>query len=153
MIFNKQLLTHNPKEGVYGDCFRTCIACLFDLQPGEVPHPYPNGSASSEAQLKVMDNWLAMKGVLQISTCLEVDLEDTFALQEAINPNVYYLLTGTSKNGAHHSVICLNDKIIWDPSKDDSGIVAPCDDGYYWVSWFVPISHHLRASFINQSRK
>lgn len=42
------------------------------------------------------------------------------------------------RNGTAHVVIGLNDAIVWDPAQDDSGIVAPADDGYYWIEFLVP---------------
>ena len=37
----KQLNLHRPEEGLIGDCFRTCIACLLDMPaPDHVPHAY-----------------------------------------------------------------------------------------------------------------
>jgi hypothetical protein len=29
--FTKQLFRHKPDEGVFGDCFRTAIACILEL--------------------------------------------------------------------------------------------------------------------------
>jgi hypothetical protein len=40
--------------------------------------------------------------------------------------------------GTAHVVIALNDAIVWDPALDDSGIVGPADDGYYWIEFLVP---------------
>jgi uncharacterized protein YpmB len=53
------------------------------------------------------------------------------------SPDLYYMITGTSKNGVHHVVIGAKGKIIWDPAQDDSGIVGPCSDGYYWVEFLI----------------
>ena len=38
MTPHKQLNRHRPEEGVFGDCYRTAIACLLDLRPQDVPH-------------------------------------------------------------------------------------------------------------------
>lgn len=39
MKFQRQLiLDHNPAEGRYGDCYRTCIAILLGIDAVEVPH-------------------------------------------------------------------------------------------------------------------
>ena len=46
------------------------------------------------------------------------------------NPNIYYMLTGKSKNNVGHVVVCCNDRIIHDPSLDNSGIVGPIDDTF-----------------------
>lgn len=36
----KQAFLHKPEEGVYGDCYRTCIACLLGIDRDAVPHFY-----------------------------------------------------------------------------------------------------------------
>lgn len=51
------------------------------------------------------------------------------------NTGAYYMLSGLSANGANHIVICRNDEIMHDPAIDDSGIVGPMDNGYYYVSF------------------
>ena len=34
------------------------------------------------------------------------------------------------------SVVCRDGAIACDPGQDDPGIVGPCDDGFYWVTFF-----------------
>ena len=38
MTPHNQLIKHDPENGMYGDCQRTCIAVILDLHPSEVPH-------------------------------------------------------------------------------------------------------------------
>ena len=39
MIFHSQLIKHDPDNGQWGDCFRTCIACIFNVHNvTDVPH-------------------------------------------------------------------------------------------------------------------
>lgn len=33
MKYNKQLFRHHPEQGIFGDCHRTAIACMLDLEP------------------------------------------------------------------------------------------------------------------------
>lgn len=138
MTPHKQLHRHRPADGQIGDCWRTCIACLLDMAPGEVPH-FVDGcwqdSAKSMANARA---WLAGQGLAIIEYALSADLSDVLRSVGAINPGMYYLLGGNSATGVGHSVVCCDDGIVWDPSLDDAGIVGPMDDGYYWVSWLVP---------------
>jgi len=34
----KQKFAHKPDEGVFGDCFRTALAAILDLDRDDVPH-------------------------------------------------------------------------------------------------------------------
>lgn len=86
-----------------------------------------------------MAEWLAFRG-WQIFTVVFTDtvenVMDTMAQQ---NPGVRYMLCGTSLTGVNHVVICRDDQIEHDPSKKDSGIIGPCDQGYVWVELLVPV--------------
>lgn len=141
MTPQKQLFLHKPTEGVYGDCHRTCIACLLDKKPEEVPNfgVYINDIS---AWHKAESEYLLSQGLVAVHNAYYSDepdaLEKILASRAVQSPSVYYMLAGRSRTGVNHSVICLNDKIIWDPSLTDSGIIAPCDDGYYWTQFFSP---------------
>ena len=38
MKFYKQLHKHDPDNGVWGDCHRTAIGCLLDIEPELIPN-------------------------------------------------------------------------------------------------------------------
>ena len=135
----KQKLKHRPDEGQIGDCWRTCIACLLNLLPEDVPHfcvDSWNDNARSTANAR---SYLATKGLSFIEYAFTGDLQAILNSVGAINPGLHYLLGGNSKNGCGHQVVCCDDGIVWDPSIDDSGIVGPMDDGFYWITWLVPL--------------
>ena len=145
MIQRKQLFRHNPELGIYGDCNRTAIACLLDLEPEQVPH-FGEDYRDSDAFQRREREWLTSQGWCAVSSAYNSPLDDVLRVQEIINPGVYYLLGGKSRTGCGHSVIGCGGEIVWDPSLDDSGIVAPFDsDGLYWVTWLVPISMRRAA--------
>lgn len=136
MIKQKQLFRHNPPE-TCGDCQRTVIACILDQAPEEIPNfgiHYEDGAQFKKA----LDEYLATRGLFLISFAYDISLEELQAYMKIAHPGVYYMLTGTSANGTHHVVIGLDDKIHWDPAIDDSGIVGPCNTGYYWIEFLVP---------------
>jgi hypothetical protein len=53
-----------------------------------------------------------------------------------LRSNPVFLLTGTSRNRCAHTVVACNGDIVCDPSLDDSGIIGPTDDGFYWLTFF-----------------
>jgi hypothetical protein len=136
----KQLFRHNPSAGVYGDCHRTVIACLLDLAPGDVPHFY-NASAGEGGNLQAKrDLWLSERGLAEVAMAFEGDLDLAVlltAMRSRVPPGMHQILGGRSRNGCNHSVLVCDGAIVWDPSLDDSGIVGPCDDGYWWVSFLA----------------
>lgn len=145
MTPHKQLYRHDPENGVYGDCFRAAVACLLDEVPSLVPHVGLEASGVQATQR--MNDWLvAEHRLILVEFPFMGELQDVMDTMENFNPGLTYLLTGRSRNGVSHVVICRSRKIIHDPSLDDSGIVGPCQDSApnaYWVG--ILASSLLRA--------
>lgn len=141
MKVQKQLFRHDPENGAYGDCHRTAIACILGLDAHEVPNfmhgtigkgPAPEAHAAAE-------KWLNDRGFTQINIAFNGEVPLDLVLDVASKnstPNMPFIFGGESKTGVNHSVVALNGKIVCDPSLDDSGIVGPMDDGYYWATFF-----------------
>ncbi len=138
MTPQKQKFRHAPEAGVWGDCHRTAIASLLDLDRDEVPNwaemHWDDGSAFDSA----VESWLRTRGLATVNVVYKDDLDRVLGTQAAVNPTAYYLLAGTSRTGVNHSVVARGGAIVLDPSLDDAGIIGPCDDGYYWVTYLVP---------------
>ncbi len=141
----KQLYKHDPDKGIWGDCHRTAIGCLLDIPPEQLPHfwqdkddkPVSTVMQDINVYLYNIGYYLASFSVQSRST------EDILVWMKEMNPNLYYLLTGMSKNQVGHTVICCNDAIIHDPSLDDSGIIGPVDEDTFIIELLVPILHVL----------
>jgi hypothetical protein len=54
-------------------------------------------------------------------------------------PGIFCLLGGTSRSGCGHTVIVCDGEIAWDPSQANSGIVGPMSDGFFWLTFLVPL--------------
>jgi len=141
----KQQYLHDPDRGVTGDCGRTVIACLLDMRPEEVPHFYHEDFYAEEPKdwkgNKVRDEWLRERGLTIIKIPYDGDaitLENL--LCQYVDPGVFYILHGRSRNDTGHVVICEGGKIVHDPALDDSGIVGPePHSGHYWLEFLVPL--------------
>lgn len=137
MKFNKQLFNHNPEEGVYGDCHRTAIACILDLEPSEVPAAGPEEFSSDAKFHEFFRKWLHTRGLNYFEVAIVGDLMTILSNMELLNPDIYWILGGTSQNGTGHSVVCKGGRIIWDPSQTNSGISGPLH-GVYWIGTITP---------------
>lgn len=133
---HKQAFRHDPARGLYGDCFRTAVACVLEVPRDDVPHVFYDGCDGRTAD-KRMNSWLAERGLMQF--VVAYDGKD-MSLEQVLTPvncatggDPEYLLYGQSKNGTDHVVVCKGNKIAWDPAIDESGIVGPCLDGYWWL--------------------
>ncbi len=141
---HKQLFLHKPEEGIIGDCFRTCAACILDKRPDELPHGFGEFWEGKDvivtpkvhAQLnKILANW----DCRFIEYPLDCTREQLGTYLRHYYTDLHMIIGCNSKNGGH-SVVMRNDDYIWDPSIDNSGCVGPMDDGYYWVGMLVRLT-------------
>jgi hypothetical protein len=139
MKVQKQRFRHNPSAGVYGDCHRTAIACMLDLDAEQVPHFGEGGPEAVEFHARVGD-FLKGMDLRAVNVIFACSLAEVLEHQKAMNPGVLYLLGGTSRNGTGHTVVGCGGEIVCDPSIDDSGIVGPMDDGFIWITYLIPAS-------------
>ncbi|MGB1272595.1 MAG: hypothetical protein ACPG5T_11030, partial [Endozoicomonas sp.] len=109
MIPQKQLNRHDPDNGVYGDCDRTCIACILDLNVENVPH-FMDGvvSTNQKEAFSKRTNWLANKGLRETQEMISGShsIDEVLDIQGKYNPGIYYRLFGTSGSGVNHFVVC-----------------------------------------------
>jgi len=133
---HKQKFRHLPDEGVFGDCYRTCIACLLMLDPEDVPHEHRQMGA--EEFVAFYRGWLHDHGIHRLVIPLATQsVEEALRTAEIFSDGVPYIFLGTSRTGVNHAVIGHDGAIVHDPSLTDAGIIGPCDDGYFWVEWLV----------------
>lgn len=142
--FQKQKHYHRPEEGEYGDCHRTCLANLMGVDRDSVPN-FGEHYGDSEKFFEAERQWLLSQGLatVQVGYDGSLSLQQVLDTMGALNPGIYYLLGGTSASGVGHSVIGLGNRIVFDPSLNDSGIVGPMEDGRYWIQFLVPARVHL----------
>lgn len=144
----KQLFRHRPDEGIYGDCHRTAIAIVLGMDAKDVPH-FMDGAPgrsdldapeAAERAHNEVEAWLNARGICTINVLFpgDISLDEVLRTISLVNTRSrpVFILGGQSKNGVNHSVVCCDGEIACDPALDDSGIVGPCDDGFYWVTFF-----------------
>ena len=137
----QQLITHDPTQGRYGDCWRTCIAMILDYEsPIDVPH-FAEMSLSGE-QIDVLTNeWLSEKGFALASIVFRED-EHPWDWMKIMNPHVPMILLGQSGIGEiNHCVVCLGGEVWHDPN--GSGVVGPCiddGDGRFWWIYMISVA-------------
>ena len=169
MTPHKQLLLHDPDNGVYGDCYRTALGCLLDMPPEQVPHFLENLGADSTGTewQAARDLWLAEQGYrrlrigFQPATEAAVEIIREMVTEDGgdpdtdvypaglpgllqmmghVNPGIYYLLVGMSSSGVNHVVIGCGDEIVHDPHPSNVGVVAPIEEfGMYEFEFLIPL--------------
>lgn len=155
MRYHKQLFSHDPANGKFGDCLRTCYACLLDLDDVEQVPNFGVHYGDIKSFVAAKDKWLLSRGLLEISFPVSGDLslEFLFECMSSWNPDVTYLLTGLGARGVNHVVIARNSKIIHDPHPSDAGLIGPCNDpgqpAIWWVHFLVPVNMHVDDGKVN----
>lgn len=134
----KQLIRHDPDNGLYGDCHRTCWAVILDFDPADVPH-FCDGPDDKLGNWKALEReWLASLGLAPVTIGYNnAGLDLILSTLAHSAPGIPVILGGKSSLGVNHSVVALNDRIYCDPS--GNGIVGPMDDGFWWVTFAVPL--------------
>lgn len=137
MTPHSQLIKHDPANGQYGDCQRTCVAVILDLHPSEVPHFCDDPTATREDDAwwsKRQERWLAERGLTCATFAYSGDtsLDQVMDLTSRQNPTAPMILLGQSGLGCNHVVVVMNGEIVCDPS--GSGIIGPALEGVWEVS-------------------
>lgn len=142
MKYHKQHILHKPDKGIYGDCFRTALACLLDMEVLSVPHFMNDPNEPIRTTWKNVDNWLKDFGFRLISLPFNSDYNELMDSMKDNYPGLVIKLSGKSIRGSNHTIIVKDGKMIHDPHPDNTGLNSPCDDGYYWMDFILPISIH-----------
>lgn len=142
MLIQKQKNLHKPEEGIFGDCFRTCLAVLLGVDAEEVPHFLKTGKFEDQLYIE----WLNANDLhlLRVTFPGEYKLEQILITGSVMSGDMPYLLSGFSRSGCNHVVVCQGIEIVCDPSLTDAGIVGPMQNDYadgikeeWWVEWLV----------------
>ena len=140
MIPHQQLFKHDPDNGIFGDCWRTCVASILNLSPEAVPHVHTPDHELFKASMK---SFLASRGLAIVAFAFDCDLDVVQRLMRNLNPGVHYMLMGQSGRGEwNHIVVCKDGEIVHDTS--GSGIVGPCVDAgdgrHFWIEVIAQLS-------------
>lgn len=132
MTFHKQLYRHDMNQGIIGDCYRTCIANIFSLQPWNVPHFMVGLNATKDSE-----NWVGERGYTSHYFTNEGTLTEALHSFSFLVPGELFILTGESKNKVNHAVLAKDGEIVFDPSIDNSGIIGPCTGTTQYLAEFI----------------
>lgn len=133
------ILDHDPAAGRYGDCHRAAIATVLGLPIESVPHFGAGGPPTDEFWRRERQ-FLSGFGLLGAQCAYAGEMADVLHTVSTLNGlDIVYLLGGLSRRGNDHTVVCRGNRIIHDPHPDASGLVGPCSDGMWWVTYFVAI--------------
>jgi hypothetical protein len=136
----KQRYRHAEDVGHFGDCHRTCIAMILNMERDDVPHfmagvspdlpaEHPLCKAAERAEIE----WLARYGLtpFNIGFYGETPLTEILQMLKSTAHGAPCILGCTSTNGCNHSVV-IHEGQIYNPN--DGQIAGPMRDGYWWLT-------------------
>ncbi|EGF93816.1 hypothetical protein ABI_00480 [Asticcacaulis biprosthecium C19] len=140
-----QLFRHRPDQGIWGDCHRTCIANILEIPAADVPHSHQE--MSGEEFKAQMDGYLASLGLISLTLWWPKPIDYILGIHRDLNPEISYILSGRTKKGIDHSVLCVGGVIRKNPSLDpDNDLVTPASDQNFQTTYVVP----QRPPFISE---
>lgn len=144
---HKQLVQHiEGKQN--GDCFRTALACILDLEVLDVPHFYEDMLTEMSEEHAIdfanavnewIDRWLMERGVMRLLITLHgQEMSEALGMASGMFPYAMpYLLSGKSENGFSHCVVCKGEEVVWDPAEKPTRLVGPMQDHAWLIEFFV----------------
>lgn len=138
-----QAFGHHPEQGVFGDCWRTAVACVLRIERDLVPHAQRALDDPVE-WAKWTEKVLRGLGIRQVDMPFTgpegVELPAMIEWAWGIGGGRPFILSGLSPRKVNHSVAVLGPRDVHDPSPGGGGLIAPCEpDGYYWASFLFSL--------------
>lgn len=141
--------TYDPDAGLYGDCHRTCIAMILDMDRDEVPH-FMDGvpkncpvdhPASGRAE-RLEREWLATQGLTPVNVAYPGDLSlaQLMELLSYVTKEAAVIVGCTSSSGTNHSVVYYQGR-IYNPNTNT--IAGPMADGMWWITIYARATNPL----------
>jgi hypothetical protein len=145
MLKQHQLFAHDPENGIFGDCHRTCIASILGIPQVNVPNfgvHYEDGPAFSKAVREYLDS----RNLVEVNIAFtgSTPMQEILNSRESLAPGVMFIFSGESERGCDHSVVAGCGQILMDPHPDESGLIGPCGDGLWWATYLTPKSFVFR---------
>lgn len=137
----------SSEKGTIGDCFRTCIASLLELNHVQVPHFHDGDYTWHEWNLAT-NEWLAKFNLRlhwEYINQEELDLvHDAMQWGHNAESPSYFIVQGEGRSGHHHSCIIGTDGFFHDTAKISEGkppylkplvkdMSGPVSDPFYLV--------------------
>lgn len=121
MIFQEQLVPHDPANGKYGDCFRATLASLLGKASSDVPHFFED-NPSGDVFNKRITSYLISEGYLWIN----IPAWDFAEWKKNIflDVPVYHEICDYSPRfpDTFHSVVGCDGEVIHDPHPTKLGL-------------------------------
>ena len=138
MIKNYQSIKHDPKNEVYGDCYRACVSSILGVPIDDVPHVF-EVNQDPDAGTDKMIEYLNSKGFVLITVCYNdsASLSEVLDWSRQFNQKIPCIFTAQTTTGSNHCYVLLDGEIWHDPSPEPTEIKGVCNDTKCWHLEFL----------------
>ena len=148
MTPHTQAILSDPAKGVRGDCYRTAIASVLDMEPTDLPH-YCDGRGEADSGY---NRWLLGKGwqIVSVPVICGAEAPARHVVEQVAEwsgvPRAAWILVGNArgsdKTGECHAVVVKSDGAIHDPHPSREGLTGPLvsdvdGSACYWATFLV----------------
>lgn len=117
------IMGYNPEQGIYGDCYRTCIAVLLNMDAVDVPHFVRDSELAGKdgwhTHAKTVE-WLRERGMTMLTTTFTAGTGVTELMGYATAGLPFMLTVQSPRYDCCHSVVAqiVDGKLtcLWCPS-------------------------------------
>ena len=148
----KQLIKHDPKNDLWGDCYRTCIAMIMSLDPETVPHFYDLSNGLSDAR-----EWLGGwgYGIAHVNYPPDMEFSDLLHHSGKLSPGCPFIITGMGPRGNNHCVVVIDGEVFCDPFSGEAdqepftGPAVSADrETFWWTESIAALPNRFALSAI-----
>lgn len=129
------------------DCFRTCLACLLEMNPLNVPDFYEEfpleDQESVDKWYNAYQDFCATQGfkIVNLHVTTPDGVPGILEWMGNNNPDTYYILSGNTEASSTvgHSVIALGGMIAHDPYPGGLRLTGPLHHGAFEIEFLIPL--------------
>lgn len=138
--FESQLqdMAHDPNAGIWGDCHRTACAMVLGIDKTLIPNFYNELIGNHALANEKYSEFFLGLGLTQIQIAIpgdDVSFSTITESREAQSPGTPYVVGVAGSQGVNHSV-AIKDGFVFDPMGREATRYFPCNDGFYWITYF-----------------
>lgn len=115
-----------PESESHGDCWRCCVAAVIQMPVSEVPDFLGISIKTDRSMDCITQEWLNERGLVLLASGYG---HEFYAPRYHGNgPYIPVITTGPTprsrKQGDYHCVVFMDEKMVFDPHPDESGLTA-----------------------------
>lgn len=130
----QRITDHDPARGLYGDCFKCCLASILELPYEDVPHFFAYNSGDPWPGWDACIDWLGERGMFLFYQNFQEHQLDAQLTRRWLNG--YHFMFGRAKGlpESSHCVVGLRGRMVFNPHPNKTLVFGPYIDYNYGIA-------------------